>query len=230
MQQLIDVLTDYVGEKIDAGTDWYVWSFNTRRVPPGILGEHALPDDWYSINVHLKQRLHRMWMEDFDRREELEHYYIREWGGVRTNDPRTLIAYHQSSAEQNIARGKKGIASWSKALCVRDPLQFAIFDVRVSASLNALQIIHRDTVTEPVQFPQLPSRNTTVRRTSAQLRAYMRAHVWEGVRLGFYSDYLKVCKIAAARLEMPSRPIPIYAVEMALFAHTEELLDLAFPR
>jgi hypothetical protein len=230
MEQLISVLTDYVGEKIDAGTDWYVWSFKTDRVPPGILGEDALPNDWYSINVHLKQRLNRMWMEDSGRREELEHYYISEWGGVRTNNPRTLAAYHQSSVEQNIARGKKGIASWSKALCVRDPQQFAIFDARVSASLNALQVIHRDAVTEPMQFPQLPSRNTTVRRTSLQLRACMRAHSWQDVRLGFYTDYLELCKIAATRLKALSGPMPIYAVEMALFAHTEELLDLAFPR
>jgi hypothetical protein len=61
------------------------------------------------------------------------------------------------------------------------------------------------------------------------LRDHARAHAWPRVRPGFYTDYLKVCQAAGVRLGKPGAPLPVYAVEMALFAHTEELLMEAFP-
>lgn len=112
---------------------------------------------------------------------------------------------------------------------MRNPLEYAIFDARVSASLNALQVIHRERIGRPVRFPLLASRNTDVRRTEKLLRRHMQDHAWPTTRTGFYVDYLTLCQSVAVRLGEPGRPLPVYAVEMALFAHTEELLRCAFP-
>lgn len=162
-------------------------------------------------------------------RANLEHYYIHVWGGMRTNQPKTLEAYHRASAEENIARGKAGIASSSKALCVRDPFKYAIFDARVAASMNALQVIHRVPGPESLRFPLLASRNTVVSRGNAQLQEWFREHAWPRVRPAFYADYLHVCESVAARLGSTGAALPIYAVEMAFFASAEELLNKAFP-
>jgi len=230
MEQLIDKVTAYVGHKHRAGTDWYDWRFDPDKVPPGVLDGWTQDKTWYDRNVDLKRQLCKVWKAgDPTRRAQLERYYIGVWGGVRTNRPETLAAYHRASAEENVARQHVGIASWSKALCVRDPSQYAIFDARVAASLNAIQVIHRIEPTEAVRFPILASRNNAVSRGNRMLRNHLRAHAWAGVRNSFYPDYLKVCQAVGVRLGAPGQPLPVYAVEMALFAHTEELLRKAFP-
>lgn len=185
--------------------------------------------DWYARNVDLKHRLHQVWRDHRDRRSCLERYYIVDWGGVRGNRPGTLDAYYGACADENIARGRTGIASWSKALCVRDPLQFAIFDARVAVSLNTLQIIHRGRVEVPVRFPVLPSQNARVKRANRLLKDHFKAHAWPAERASFYRDYLALCRSVATRLGNAGTLLPVYAVEMVLFAHTEKLLDEAFP-
>jgi hypothetical protein len=229
MKQLTDMVTDYVRRKRAAGTQWYTWSFRPDRVPPDVLDSRGLAGSWYDWNATLKHRLHDAWVTRPGRRAELERYYIRDWGGVRGNRPETLETYHRAGADENIARGKTGIASWSKALCVRDPLQYAIFDARVSASLNALQIIYQARIDVPIRFPVLASQNRQVMDGNAQLKRHFAIHGWPGEPAGFYRDYLELCRSAGARLGVPGEPLPIYAVEMALFAHTEELLSQAFP-
>lgn len=148
---------------------------------------------------------------------------------MRGNRTEILETYHRAGAEENIARGKTGIASWSKALCVRDPLQYAIFDAWVSASLNALQIIHQARIDLPIRFPVLASQNSQVTQGNAQLKRHFTTHGWLAEPAIFYRDYLELCRSAGARLGVPGEPLPVYAVEMALFAHTEELLGRAFP-
>jgi hypothetical protein len=229
MQQLTDIVAEYVRQKYATGTGWYSWSFKPEEVPAGVSGIDAPEADWYSRNVALKQGLHARWRAQPAHRADLEKYYVVDWGGVRSNKPETLAVYHGSDARANIARGDKGIASWSKALCVRDPLEFAIFDARVSASLNALQVIHRGRIGAPLRFPLLASRKLAVVRGTALLRRHFQQHAWPRVDQGFYDAYLRLCKAVGERIGSPSAPMPVYAVEMALFAHTEELLRDAFP-
>lgn len=229
MQELTDIVADYVRQKYAGGTGWYVWSFRPEQVPAGVADAGRSGGDWYARNVALKEKLHARWCAQPDRRADIERYYVVDWGGVRSNKPETLAAYHGSDARTNIARGDKGIASWSKALCVRDPFEFAIFDARVSASLNALQVIHRGRIGAPLRFPLLASRNGAVVQGMAHLRRHFRQHAWPRVDQGFYDAYLSLCKAVGERIGFPGAPMPVYAVEMALFAHTEELLREAFP-
>jgi len=230
MQELVDIVAEYVREKYAAGTGWYAWSFSPEGVPAGVSLTDTPGADWHARNVALKHALHAGWCAMPAHRADLERYYVVDWGGVRSNRPETLALYHGSDAQANIARGDRGIASWSKALCVRDPHRFAIFDARVSASLNALQIIHRTRIGTPRRFPLLASRNGEVVRGAGLLRQHFREHGWPRVDRGFYDDYLKLCRAVGERTGSPGAPMPVYAAEMALFAHTEELLGAAFPR
>ena len=81
-------------------------------------------------------------------------------GGVKANSKDTLRKYTETSPEQLIIKGSKGIASWSKALTVIDPARYAIYDARVAMSLNALQII--DSIDDAKYFPPLKGRNTLI--------------------------------------------------------------------
>lgn len=148
-----------------------------------------------------------------------------EYGAIVRIRSRNIIVPQRTTT----SRGKNGIASWSKALCIRDPLQYAIFDARVAASLNALQIIHRTRIREPARFPVLSSQNGRVKQGNKQLTAYFRTHVWPEESMHFYRDYLTLCREVARKLADHNESVPICAVEMALFAHTEELLQQAFP-
>jgi len=231
MQQLTEIVVEFVRDKQAAGTGWYTWSFEAGAVPSGVAGVSG-PDaggaDWYARNVALKHGLHAAWLAQPARRAELERYYVVDWGSVRSNKAQTLAGYHGADAQANIARGSRGIPSWSKALSVRDPFAYAIFDARVSASLNALQVIHHSRIGAPRRFPLLTSRNARVARGMVLLRRHFREHAWPRVRRDFYGDYLALCR-AGERIVSNGEPLPLYAVEMTLFAHTEALLDAAFP-
>jgi hypothetical protein len=229
MDTLINIVTDYVREKMDTGTSWYDWPFDANKVPQGVLVGSVEGGDWYARNVDLKQRLNKTWQVFPERRLELERYYIADWGGVRGNRAETLARYHSATAAENIANGDVGIASWSKALCVRDPLAFAIFDARVSASLNALQVIHAARIAQPVRFPLLASRHGTVRNGGRRLTRYFQDRAWPAKLDTFYTNYLSLCVSVATDAGKPESPLPLYTVEMLLFAHAEELLRQAFP-
>ena len=66
------------------------------------------------------------------------------WGGVEA-----LIWNHYNEL---IKRGINGVSSWSKALVLHDCNKYAIFDARVSSSLNYLQVINN--TKEKILFPR----------------------------------------------------------------------------
>jgi hypothetical protein len=168
--------------------------------------------------------LHELWQDSLDETKiSLVHYYISTWGGVRRNSPENIKFYALQFPDQLIALGTKGVASWSKALCVQNPYCYAIYDARVAVSLNALQIINR--TDSPQLFPTLMGQNKRVNRASEIISDHSVKNKWQ--KLGedkFYKRYLEVTSEAAARLNCD-----IYTVEMLLFARVLFLFDKAFP-
>ncbi|KIF83295.1 hypothetical protein [Noviherbaspirillum autotrophicum] len=224
---LENALFDFCKAKLATGTGWYDWKINWDKVPAGIAKTHG---NDYEQNVALKNALSADWQAgDASRRRDLEHYYIAVWGGVRTNSPDKLQMYFGNTDAENIALGKSGIASWSKALTVRDPRKHAIYDARVGAALSALQI--RDRVAHPVRFPLLLSRNTLIASRNPMLKQWADEHHWPAISPSFYSDYLDLCRKTTTRLRAEVRDIDvqIYTVEMVLFAHAEALVWAALP-
>lgn len=226
--ELEDALFEFCKDKLRDGTGWYEWTLNWDRLPTGIQKPAG---NCYERNVALKKALSKDWKESasITRRHALERFYIVDFGGVRTNSEDTLTRYFTNTDAQNIALGSRGIASWSKALCVRDAQKYAIYDARVAAALSALQIQYR--VSNPVRFPLLPSRNTLIASRIPMLREWARDHRWGATPVSFYHDFLTLCRTTAERLnrEIQAADAQIYLIEMMLFAHAETLVWLALP-
>ena len=199
---------------------WYGWPINDDLLPEGI----TLPNgSLYHRNVSLKRLLNeRLENADDQQKVALVNYYISDWGRIPRNSHENIRRYALDAPEQLISLGKKGIASWSKALCIRDPNAYPIYDARVAVALNALQAINNDV--EPQLFPAVPSRKTSIVVVSNLLRQYATQHGWARLNAQeFYRHYIHVISIAASNLRCP-----LYTVEMLLFAKAEDLSRVAF--
>ena len=93
-------------------------------------------------------------------------------GGVKANSKDTLRKYTETSPEQLIIKGSKGIASWSKALTVIDPAKY---------------------------FPPLKGRNTLI--NFFQIKIQPTLSQWDKFDdQEFYSYYLDMLNIVAHEL------------------------------
>ena len=223
MNKLIKTITDYSKEHIDALNDWYSWrEINEEKLPLGI----KLPKgNQYIKNLSLKKQLNKCWRETQDNKVKFEliEYYISVWGGIHTNSEESMMEYSTLSATQLIKYGKKGIASWSKAIVVHDPEEYAIFDARVAISLNCIQKIHK--LYKPILFPILPSRNKKVKLGNKLIRKTAKAESWtKAYDETFYKQYLNILRSVANELDSD-----ISTIEMLLFAKAEELVDKTLP-
>jgi len=219
MNKLIKTITDYSKEHIDALNDWYSWrEINEEKLPLGI----KLPKgNQYIKNLSLKKQLNKCWRETQDNKVKFEliEYYISTWGGIHTNSEESMMEYSTLSASELIKFGKKGIASWSKAIVVHDPEEYAIFDARVAISLNCIQKIHK--LYKPILFPILPSRNKKVKLGNKLIRKTAKAESWtKAYDETFYKQYLNILRSVANELDSD-----ISTIEMLLFAKAEELVD-----
>jgi len=223
MNGLTKIITDYSKEHIDKLNNWYSWrEINEEKLPLGI----KLPKgNQYIKNLSLKKQLNKYWRETQDNkvRFELIKYYISTWGGIHTNSEQSMMEYSILSATQLIKLGKKGIASWSKAIVIHDPEEYAIFDARVAISLNCIQKIYK--LYQPILFPVLPSRNKKVALGNKLIRKIAKAESWtKAYDDTFYKQYLNILRSVANELNSD-----ISTIEMLLFAKAEELVDKTIP-
>ncbi len=126
--------------------------------------------------------------------------------------------YMYENPSDFIRQGKIGIPSWSKALVIHDPYKYAIFDARVSASLNSLQIINCSK--DKILFPILSSRNNTISEETRNIRDISKSNNWRKLNdLEFYSFYLELLLEVSNKVNTS-----ISTVEMLLFAKAENLV------
>jgi len=224
---LEQVVRGLANSNLGGRNEWYSWGINEADLPKGVLlpaGSH------YEKNVALKLELHKVWSDpksDIAEQVALAKYYVEKWGGIRRNKDETLREYVTQEPKQIIRNGKKGIASWSKVLCIRDPNTYAVFDARVSTSLNCLQIIGN--TKHPSLFPLLPGQNKAITAGGPKIKDHAVRHRWSKAReLEFYSDYLNVVRNVAGSCQLPNTRV--YTIEMLLFAKAEALLARAFPQ
>lgn len=221
---ITDALYAFCKEKLAKGTDWYTWKVIWKHAPASITQSIG---NTYEQNVKLKLDLQQEWIASPTRRHELEHYYITVWGGVRGNKQNTLERIFNNSDDENIERGHNGIASWSKALNIRDPNRYAIYDARVGAALNALQIVAP--TMDPIYFPLLPGRNKVIENGKPLIKSWAEKNNWKKPPSDFYRQYLGLCAQTARQLQLDGFDAQLFTVEMVLFAHAEELTKAAFP-
>jgi hypothetical protein len=218
---LLEAIVALGNANLAEGNDWYPWRVNPSYLPAGI----ALPrGNAYAQNVALKLQLSDLYAAADDQtKQEITEYYIAKWGGIRRNTQDNIRTYALDTPATLIAKGSRGIASWSKALCLRSPNGYAIYDARVALSLNCVQIA--GPVNLPTKFPILPGQNKLISLGSRMVLRYASLHGWTVAReCDFYRDYNDVLSSAAQLLGTN-----LYTLEMLLFAKAPELLREAFP-
>jgi hypothetical protein len=223
---LATCLIDFGAEHIDTDNIWYDYDFDTSAIPVRLTISGGTS---YHRNVELKYGLHKHWKAgDDSAKEKVIRWFICDWGGIRGHKEETMKCYANSDPKDLISRGKCGVASWSKALSIYNPDRYAIFDARVSTSLNALQIISG--VQNPTLFPVLPSQNSKISKGNRLFPDYAVSKRWRKLQnTTYYSTYMRLLEQTLAELPKTDG-IGIYTIEMLLFAKAEELLFRAFSR
>jgi hypothetical protein len=99
-------------------------------------------DDLPRQNIELKRHLASHWASAaLDEKIRIATWIVSDWGGIRRNSPMTILGYVNQADAERPATPFFGISSYSKILSIKDPHRYAIFDARVAASLNAIQLL-----------------------------------------------------------------------------------------
>ncbi|MDB5781274.1 hypothetical protein [Caballeronia mineralivorans] len=214
---MYEATLQYVKDRIEKLPTQYSWSFSEDALPCNI----RLPaGGWFEKNLALKTALNVAWQAGSrGERIELCNWYIAVWGGIRRNSEEKMRFYATGSEESILTRGVQGIASWSKALTVRAPSRFAIFDARTSLSLTAIQLLAN--TPNPMVFPSLPSQNNQVKAANALVTTLRKTHRFQLVTSsGCYLEYNRLLSDIARAV---GQGLTNQMVEMVLFADAELL-------
>ena len=218
MERLTARLNIYSGAQLPDLQNSYPWKFNEELLFKKLC-VIVNGDTWFSKNMDLKKKLCNEWKSaDKDRRVKIATYYVRDWGGIKTNKPATIERYVEI-----LSNGKQpefsGVASWSKIAAIVNPEAHAIFDTRVAFSLNALQFLSEAGVSG--WFPKMGGRNTLIERVKPAIDERAKIQVWPKVQKEkAYLTYINLLKLVNASLESTPGLAPL---EMVLFANAEAL-------
>ena len=211
---LQQAINDYLFKNIDKVQAEYKWKISFDKFPV----EYEIKDGTdYELAINLRKFIFSKISENHSKSRELQTWYVREWGRVRGNKPETLNGYIDSESADLISLGEGGIATWSKILSVRDPTRYAIFDARVSLSLNLIQI--SKSISDSIFFPQLPSQNRLVTSAQKQVIKNIGSYVVVGQSIDFYSKYLMLLN----EFCLENKKYDIQSCEMVLFAAAIDL-------
>ena len=222
MKNLINSITEYSKDYLNKKNDWYNWrEIKEEKLPLEI----KLPQgNQYLKNRALKNELNLKWKNTTsqDEKFELIKYYIATWGGIHTNGKESMTEYTTLSAPELIGKGVKGIASWSKAIVIHNPNEYAIFDARVAISLNCIQKIYN--LDSKTLFPILSSRNKVVAKGNRLVKNIAKNEKWtKANEETFYNEYLNILNQVSKNFDTD-----ISTIEMLLFAKAEELVEKTF--
>ncbi|MDO1510036.1 MULTISPECIES: hypothetical protein [unclassified Neisseria] len=218
------IVNEYVLSQLDNLSRDYTWDkFRLDSLPEGVHINIDQNWDLAKKNLQLRQQLHEHWkVSSLEKREKLAKWYVKNWGGIRTNDKNTISGYAELEPQDLIKRkGITGISSWSKVLSIVEPRTYAIFDSRVAFSLNALLLQGKY---KSKFFPVLSSRNTKIAEASDKFKLMKKNNRKQYQSMpskDVYYNYLKLLKEVAIACDTS-----IQEVEMLLFAHTEVLADV----
>lgn len=200
----------------------YHWDEPDSIPPRPVVFDAKL--DWSSAkwNKQLKMRLNNAWHRgSHSQRLLLAKWVVNVWGGVRRNKESTIELYVQrvSKRKQRVPFG--GISSYSKILSISNPNRYAIYDARVAASLNAIQL--RAGSDPVVYFPIPAGQNDAVKRLAGDLPIKTSIAVR---RDEAYSAYLEVLREVRTKMNQNCR---LCELEMVLFAVAPRLSREARP-
>ncbi|MBP1638580.1 MAG: hypothetical protein H6Q17_163 [Bacteroidetes bacterium] len=210
---LTDALNCYCAKYLK-DKNWYQWKLQEKYFHTH-FGITLDGTTCFDKTMELKNKLHDLWQRDSTKRTSIIKAYISVWGGIRKNSDETMAKYMQSCPKCLINLGKKGVPSWSKALVIHNPQQYAIFDARVSLSLNCLQELYG--IEDKTLYPILGSRNKRVQEGNKKISDI--SGNWEKPDDSkFYTKYLSMLVSVAEH-----NHTDISTVEMLLFAKVEAI-------
>lgn len=217
----MQTLYDYVGAELSNLETAYHWPV------PKIDGFRGSGRGDYQENVRFKQFLNHRWLSAKDDVERLEvaRLVISKWGGVHANKLSTLKKYVKMAKSPAPETPHKGVSSYSKLLSIAHIGKFAIYDARVAACLNAIQVLAN--VKNGFAFRYCSGRNNVVghvgkkvgftQRDEFKLRN-LKVLGWHAVSAGEnYSRYLALLNSCKERF--PDHEM--HDFEMILFANAE---------
>ena len=175
----------------------------------------------FEKNIQLKRHFGGLWAREDHL--ELARWIISDWGGIKTNSDSTLQKYVAGIEDGTLELSISGVASYSKILSFVYPHRYAIYDARVAASLNLIQII--DETENPVLWCDLPGRNSKIEgfKQDEGRRAELKKFGWQQVkRTECYRNYNNMLKTVLSYFPQSC----LYELEMSLFANAESLVDL----
>jgi hypothetical protein len=174
----------------------YDYKFNENHLPENLEIDNSIVTS-YHRNVELKNQLHQSWLNGTElSRGDLIEYYIKVWGGIRGNGNNIMNFYRYAPTQDLLSKGFTGVSSYSKALVVHDPNRFYIYDSRVAASINCIQV--KQQILNKIYF-QIPySQNVNVRRVRTLLINKSMNENWLNINDdSVYRDYLRLLDITA---------------------------------
>ncbi|WP_423186367.1 hypothetical protein ACO1PK_14770 [Alishewanella sp. d11] len=207
----------------------YTWNI------PVLEGFSSVPLSGYEANVELKKYLNKEWKSaSIEKKHELAKFVVAKWGGVRSNKIETLNKYVLQADLPQPQTPLKGVASYSKIFAIVAPENYAIYDARVAACLNATQFLGN--VGQGLTFNYVSGRNNIIGHAIKKQgfvfhpsfkTKTLRALGWESIAANdTYQSYLTLLKKCSSALS----EIPLYELEMCLFAFAEEQCNKALAK
>ena len=212
--KLFEAVSKYLKDQFSRLPEIYPWGFNLENFPNRVY--HKSGVNKYEQSRHLRDHIYNAIQKNSNLSEELQKWYVRDFGGVRGNSDETLNRYITSDYQELLDLGTRGVASWSKILSVRNPKEYAIYDARVALSLNSIQKIY--SISDRILFPQLPSRNTTFVLPTQEIIRQSDFFKTKNNK-NYYSKYLEMLQFSVCNQQY----FDIQDAEMILFSNAEEL-------
>lgn len=223
-QALVTTVQTYVQAEEPHLPTSYTWGLDTAKLQAH-LNLSVQSGSSYDKNLDLKRQLGAEWTSKPGNRDKVADYYVRVWGGIKGNAPGKVSSY-VAAISKGASLPFDGIASWSKVATAANPEEAAIFDARVSVSLNALQVLAAGP--DAAYFPSLPSQNKVIKAISPLLKAGGQRRGWISVpKEETYAAYLNLLSRASAGMPGALR---IARAEMILFANAEALAAAVHPQ
>jgi len=139
-------IAHYLAPFIDQVDSLYTWgetAVNANFVRDNVDFDFNTLSSNYEKTVQLKSKLQDLLKNasTFDERYPIGEYFVRDWGGVKTNKnlKETLAAFNDLSSPYGIGT-LEGISTWSKYLSLLHD-NAHIYDSRVAYAINAINYI-----------------------------------------------------------------------------------------
>jgi hypothetical protein len=155
---------------------------------------------------------------------QLAEDIVKKWGGIKMNSPKTIERYAVLADMPEPPSPLAGIATYSKIFAIADPEKYAIYDARVAAALNAVQLLYGKPDYQRVFFNYGKGRNKSISGEEGFEKRFPRDYLikerrWQPIdKDNTYEMYIGLLLALRER-----RGEALHHFEMTLFANAEDL-------